>query len=334
MEPMFFEDFEVGQEFTTKRRTITETDIVNFACFSGDYSRLHMDRHYAAQTMFKDRIAHGLLGASMAPGMLSLDAPHILGRANPDTYLYSFEINYRDVIKLDDTIRVKWLVIETCIDPHQESFGLVKTAFHIFNQEDRPVYDGTITLKVGIKTSHKIKLPLIPGTPWDVTEFIPDTDKIYYLEDYTPEGEGGETEGRTITEADVINFAGLTGDYNPQYVDATFAKKSMVGERIAHGMLGFNISFASWLRKWSRIPLPQSDIAGHLNDKIRFLAPIKIGDTIRCRYKTIDWRVSKSKPQLGLITFGLQVINQRDEVVQEGEVIMMMPSKQKVPKVN
>jgi len=104
----------------------------------------------------------------------------------------------------------------------------------------------------------------------------------------------------------------------------------MFGERTAHGMLGFNIAFACWLRDWlkklNQFPGPKSDIAGHLNDKICFLAPIKIGDTIRCRYKTLSARASKSRPEFGLVTFGLQVINQRDEVVQEGSAVMMMPS--------
>ena len=65
---LYFEDMEVGQSFTTARRTVTEADIVNFAGVSGDYNPLHMDAVLAAETQFGERIAHGLLGLSMASG--------------------------------------------------------------------------------------------------------------------------------------------------------------------------------------------------------------------------------------------------------------------------
>jgi acyl dehydratase len=109
-------------------------------------------------------------------------------------------------------------------------------------------------------------------------------------------------------------------------VDAEFAGQSLFGERTAHVMLIFTIAFAQWLRQWSRFPMPDAGIAGHLNDKIRILAPVKIGDTLRCRYKTIHQRISKSRPELGLVTFGLQVINQKNEAALENSVIMMIPS--------
>ncbi len=321
-----FADYNVGEKGVTVSRTVGEADINNFASLTGDYSQLHMDRHYTEHTMFKGRIAHGLLGASLATGMLSMNAPHLMGRGNPKAYFYSFEINYRQVIKLGDTIKTTYHVIEKYDDPQNEDVGVVRTSFQVVNQDGNSVFDGSITIKVGKKTSDQLLIELKPGDPWTKTEFIPDTDKVYYLEDYTPDGEGGETEGRTITEADVVHFAGLTGDYNPLHVDAEYAKQGVFGERIAHGMLCFNIAFAYWLREWMRFPMPNSGIAGHLNDKVHFLSPVKIGDTIRCRYKTLSTRVSKRKPELGLITFGVQVINQRNEVVQEGSVIMMMPS--------
>ncbi len=328
-----FDAYQVGEKGETVPRTISEADITAFACLTGDYSRIHMDRHYAAQTPYEDRIAHGLLGASLATGMLSLDAPHILGRGNPKAYFYGLEVNYRDVIRLGDTIKTKWQVSEKAPDQRHEGFGAVKTAFHVVNQEGIPVYDGAVTIRVGIKEPDVLQLE--PGAPWELPESAPDTERLCYAEDYSADGQAGETEGRTITETDIVNFAGLTGDYNPQHVDSEFAGKSMFGERIAHGMLSFNISFAYWLRDWlpelSRFSVPKSNIAGHLNDTIRFLAPVKINDTIRCRYKTLSARVSKSRPGLGLVTFGLHVINQRDEVVQEGSVIMMMPSMNNQP---
>ncbi|TDA68014.1 MAG: hypothetical protein D9V47_08885 [Clostridia bacterium] len=66
---LYFEDFAPGQEFLTARRTVTETDIVNFAGLSGDFNPLHTDEEYAKTTPFGRRIAHGLLISSISSGL-------------------------------------------------------------------------------------------------------------------------------------------------------------------------------------------------------------------------------------------------------------------------
>ena len=67
----FFEDFSIGDEIISQGRTITETDVVNFAAFSGDWTQLHTDVEYARTNMFGERIAHGLLGLSVMTGLLA-----------------------------------------------------------------------------------------------------------------------------------------------------------------------------------------------------------------------------------------------------------------------
>ena len=145
-----------------------------------------------------------------------------------------------------------------------------------------------------------------------------------------------------MTETDIVNFAGLSGDYDSRYVDAEYARTTAFGERSAHGMLVFCSAFGRW--NTAKIPTPavappiavptpptavstevdnSSMVAGHLNDTVTFLRPVAIGDTIRCRYKTLSERESKSRPGLHVVTTGLQMLNQRDEVVQEGSTIMM-----------
>jgi acyl dehydratase len=167
---------------------------------------------------------------------------------------------------------------------------------------------------------------LKPGTPHPVKEIILDAEKIYCFEDFRS-GEGGETDSRTITEADIVNFAGITGDYNPQYVDVEFARRSIFGERIAHGMLVFTNTVGLWSRNWIRYQEAESDIAGHLNDRAEFLATVKIGDTISCRYETLEARTSKSRSGLGIVRFGFQSINQRNELVQKSSVLFMVPTR-------
>ncbi|MFC1962338.1 MaoC/PaaZ C-terminal domain-containing protein [Chloroflexota bacterium] len=187
----YFEDYQVGQKGVTIPRTVTEAHIVNFACLTSDYSRGHMDRHYAANSrMHGERVAHGLLGCSLATGMLSLDAPHIVGRGVPGAYFYSYDTNHREAIKLDDTINIQWYVADKVNDTGHEGFGQVKTSFQVVHQEGISVYDGTLTTMVKKKSAKDAELQLKPGDPWQVTEFVPNPEQVYYVEDY-PIGKGG-----------------------------------------------------------------------------------------------------------------------------------------------
>ncbi len=167
------------------------------------------------------------------------------------------------------------------------------------------------------------------GTSWDIPDPTIDPGRAYWAEDLVV-GIGGETDGRTITETDVVNFAGLTGNYDPQYTDAEFAKKSVFGARIAPAMLAFSVGFRLWGQQRDLCyPLPRTVFAGHLNDTGRFLLPVKIGDTIRCHYRKAGSRDSKNKPENAIVTYEIQVINQRNEVVQDGSTIFIIPKRQR-----
>ena len=325
------EDYQVGQKGMTATRTVTEADIVNFAGVTEDYSLPHMDRHAMASSIYGSRVAHGLLGSSLATGMLSLRAPHILGRGVPGAYFYNLDANYREGIKVGDTIRIHWSVTDKSDDSSYQGYGLVTTSFQVVNQDGAPVYDGTLGTLVRSESTEDARLQLTPGEPWQVTDFVPDPEQLYCVEDY-PIGGGGDTDGRTITETDIVNFAGLTGDYSPQHVDAEFARQSIFGERTAHGILIFNIVFGLWISRGSAHPPAPSTgtaiVAGHLNDRATFLGPVRIGDTIRCRYKTLSTRASRSRPGTGLVTTGLQAINQNNEAVLEGSTILMRASRE------
>ena len=327
----YFEDYKSGQSGITTSgfgtRTITEADLVHFACITSDYHRNHLDRHYMANSIYGVRVAHGVLGASLALGMLALNYPHTVGRDVPGAYLYSFDTNYRNGIKLGDTIAIRWRISEKIGDTGYKGYGIVKTSYEVIDQDETMLYDGIASVFVRKKSFTDAELQLKPGTPKEVEEFTPDPDQEYYSEDY-PIGKGGITAGRTITEADIVNFAGLVGDYNPLYVDAEFAKQGMFGQRIAHPMLVFAYIFGLWARERNKYREPKSNVAGHLGDKATFLMPIRIGDTIRCRFWTESSRVSRSRPGAGITVTQLQAINQRDEVVQEGSVVLMIPSRE------
>jgi|SRR3990167_5996736 len=131
-------------------------------------------------------------------------------------------------------------------------------------------------------------------------------------------GEEYESPGRTVTEADIVIFAGLSGDYNVLHTDAEFMKQSIFGERIAHGLLGLAIQ-AGLL---TRATQAYATLA-FVGLRWKFKGPIRIGDTIRLRAKVVA-KQEAAKPDRGLVTLQRTVLNQRDEVVQEGETDLLV----------
>jgi acyl dehydratase len=134
-----------------------------------------------------------------------------------------------------------------------------------------------------------------------------------YFEDLSV-GDKFESPGRTVTEADVVTFAGLSGDYNVLHTDEEYMKTTQFGRRIAHGLLGLAIQSGLG----SRAITPAVATVAFLGIKEwNFLGPIFFGDTIRVRI-TVDEMRKTSKPGRGVVNWRRQVVNQRGEVVQEG----------------
>lgn len=132
------------------------------------------------------------------------------------------------------------------------------------------------------------------------------------------QGEEYESPGRTVTETDIVIFAGLSGDYNVLHTDAEFMKRSIFGERIAHGLLGL----AMQAGLFARATQAYATLA-FVGLRWKFKGPIKIGDTIKLRAKVIA-KKETAKPDRGLITLQRTVLNQRGEVVQEGETDLIV----------
>jgi acyl dehydratase len=124
--------------------------------------------------------------------------------------------------------------------------------------------------------------------------------------------------GRTVTETDVVLFAGLSGDYNVLHTDAEHMKGSLFGERIAHGLLGLAIQ--QGLASRGEPTAAHGCLAGI---KWKFKGPIRLGDTIHVRSRITGLEVG-SVAGHGLVTLERQVINQHGEVVQEGETAHLL----------
>ena len=122
------------------------------------------------------------------------------------------------------------------------------------------------------------------------------------------------TSARTITETDIINFAGISGDYNPLHIDEEFCRNTQFGTRIAHGPLVYSIATGLIFQ----LHLYDDTLIAFLGfDSLKFTNPVKIGDTIHARVEVIEKRET-SKPDRGIMKRLLQVLNQNNELVQEG----------------
>lgn len=117
--------------------------------------------------------------------------------------------------------------------------------------------------------------------------------------------------GRTITETDVVNFAGVTGDYDPLHVDHEYARQTPFGKPIAHGLLG--LSLVAGLG--SHCPCVRT-IAFLKIENWEFRKPIYVGDTVHAETEVIDKRTNGRRT--GYVTWRRQLVNQAGEVVQSG----------------
>jgi 3-hydroxybutyryl-CoA dehydratase len=120
------------------------------------------------------------------------------------------------------------------------------------------------------------------------------------------------TRGRTVTEADVVSFAALTGDWHPQHTDAVWASESAFGERIAHGLAV--VSFAAGLVPFD----PQRVMALRRIADATFKRPVKLGDTLHVRGKIAE--LSERSDEAGLVAFSWSVLNQDERVVCRARV--------------
>ena len=128
--------------------------------------------------------------------------------------------------------------------------------------------------------------------------------------------------GRTITETDVVSFAGLSGDYNQIHTDAEYARQGMFGQRVAHGLLG--LAVASGLV--AQLGFIEGTVLAFRELTWKFSLPIFIGDTIH-----VEATVAELKPLRrlggGAVTLDVRVVNQEDKVVQRGKWVALLASK-------
>ncbi len=131
------------------------------------------------------------------------------------------------------------------------------------------------------------------------------------------------TKGRTITEADVVNFAGLSGDFNPLHVDAEFARGVEFGQRVAHGTLVLSVATGLTYQAG----FMEDTVMAFLSLDWRYSAPTFLGDTIHCEVEVTDLKLMRRLGG-GKVTLAIKVLNQEDKVVQKGDWVVLVRSRE------
>lgn len=134
-------------------------------------------------------------------------------------------------------------------------------------------------------------------------------------------GDAIETAGRTITEADLANFAGVSGDFNGLHTDAERMRESAFGERIAHGALVFSVATGLL---WQARERPSHVVAFYGIDRLRFVAPVFVGDTVRVT-ATVAEKAPREHPSAsGTVRYDTTVSNQDGETVLSCELLSLV----------
>ena len=129
--------------------------------------------------------------------------------------------------------------------------------------------------------------------------------------------------GRTVTESDIVNFAGLSGDYTQIHTDVEFSKSTPVGQRVAHGLLG--LSIASGLAVRTGV-LEGTVIAFREINEWKFIKPIFIGDTVRVSLSLLETKELRRMGG-GAVNIELRLLNQNDDTVMKGIWKVLVASK-------
>ena len=140
-----------------------------------------------------------------------------------------------------------------------------------------------------------------------------------YYEDMVV-GEEFESPARTVSETDIVNFSALSGDWSPVHSDEEYCRQTPYKTRIAHGLFGLAVAEGLKFR------IPEFSCARYVASlfwNYKFTGPILMGDTIRVRVKVQSKRETK-KTDRGIVVEYVTMLNQRNEVVQEGEHGLMI----------
>jgi 3-hydroxybutyryl-CoA dehydratase len=333
----YFEDFKKGDVIVTRGRTVTEADIMQYAGLCWDTQREHTNIEFAKKTAFGGRIGQQQLGMLIAHGLMH-------GSRTLDTTLASvlrLEWHYLNPIKIGDTLHVKFTVVDTK-ESSVPKTGMVIFDFETINQRNEIVHQcrryTLVARKPAAQDQSKDRCAyayhgLSDLEPEHARHTNPTAGasepsakshskavrpanqgpKGKYYEEFEL-GEELVTEARTVAEADVINYTMLSWDNDALHTDAEFGRRSAFGGMVAPLLLP--IVFANGLG--ATLGYLAGTNRGALGDWWEFVAPVRIGDTLRFRQIVVDSKDAKD-PKTGIVTWSMEMVNQNDAVVSRGE---------------
>jgi acyl dehydratase len=288
-------DFDSGIAFENTGRTMTEADVVGFAGLTGDYNPQHVNRDWTGRnTMFGERIAHGLLLSSVGVGMIPQRLKRALGP------MRTAHAVYKKPVVLGDTIRISGRAL---VGRDQGDGGGPPLELRILNQRDETV----CRMRLGF--GPRDESPGIPEWP------EPPMDAVDMTMTELLDGHPYRTPGRTITEAHLVGFSAITGDWYPAYADAEWAASHGPGARVAQEML--IIATAAPM-----VPLDISRLIAARKAEITWHTPMLVGDTM-----SIEGRFVESLPAGDAMVqefYEFWTLNQRGEPLASLNLSLVM----------
>jgi acyl dehydratase len=349
-----------GVSFSSEigHRTITVADLVAFGGATGDYARMHFDhtqsgestdadaaesasarsaRAGAGTTGAKDfegrgTIAPGLLSASWALGALAWSAPERLGIGDPDLSIAAYSIRFERSMCVGDRLSLRHAPAVGAAVAGLAAEDGHDTDFEVLNQRGERTCRGAVSVRAAATAFDSGVRGAASGwaPPRPMPRPVPPQGsgpRPLYADDLLEFGPRGESIGRSVSEADVVGFTNLTAERNPLYLNRVFAAQGRFGSRIAPPIWTFCLAFGDFLHGLLACELPSTGLAGHLGDSFRCHAPVHLGDTIRTRHQPVRCTPSRGRPDMSVVHFAIELLNQDDVLVQDGEVAMWIPSR-------
>lgn len=325
---LYFEDFRVDQDFVTRGRTITEADIMQYAGLCWDTQAEHTNAEFAKRGPFGERIAQQQLGLLVAHGLLdSL-------RLTEGTLISVLRLswNFFNPMRIGDTLHVKVKVLnKKDLDGDR---GLVTLELETINQKEelvnriqRPilvarrsasgtepkrwsyVFTGLSQLENKAKRTTD---PVAAGSEHSARK-VKRLNRGKYFEEFEI-GEELVTQARTVAEADTLNYTILSWDNDPLHTDSVYGQTTSFGGMLAPLLMP--IIFANGLG--ATLGFLAGTNRGALGDWWEFIRPLRVRDTLHFRQVIVEKRDAEDSAT-GIVTFGMEMINQHGEVVSQGE---------------
>lgn len=300
-------------------RTVDARDIAEFAALTGDASPVHVDAAFAKAAGFPGPIAHGLLTASWALGALAgAELVPVSGDVSAGR-LSSFAVRLARVVVAGDVLTVRGQAQASAAT----DLAARNVIFQVTNQRDEVVCSGHVA---GIdanrdRDGENNRLPIHlaasqvePTTPIDV----------YYAEDILAHGPRGTHRLPSRSPDAAAAFVTYASAFEGA---ARAALRSSSSHEVLQPMQLFCDGFSIFLADLLCVDMPSAGSAGHVGDEWQFYRPVLEHDVLTLAHAPLTCVASRSQPRQSIVRFGLQWTNQRDEIVLDGVVAMMIPAR-------